>query len=99
MTIKCVNKKTNILSPGNAKIVTRNAIAAKVMKENGIPVTQLYDAVVDKLELGRGIHWSAAGYAIMAKAIAENIEIALKKPGRKSPNNVSGSDLGGSNRR
>ena len=92
MTIKCVDKKTNILSPDNAKIVKRNAIAAQIMKENGIPVTELYDAVVDKLELGGGIHWSDAGYAIMARAIAENIEIALKKPGRKSPNNASGAD-------
>ncbi|MEE9367814.1 MAG: glycoside hydrolase family 97 N-terminal domain-containing protein [Pontiella sp.] len=77
-------KETGKLKPNNAKIVKRNAIAERVMKENGIPVTRLYAAVIDKLDLGGGIHWSAKGYAIMAEAIAKNSEIALKEPRKKT---------------
>ncbi len=83
------DKKTNILSLGNAKIVKRNAVAARVMKENEIPVTELYDSVSDKLELGDGIHWSGDGYMIMAKTIVPNIEFALKKPRQKTENGMS----------
>ena len=70
------DKETNTLSPGNAKIVKRNAIAAEIMKESGIPITDLYSAVIDKLEFGGGIHWSSAGYGIMAAAVAKSIDAA-----------------------
>jgi len=78
------DKETGVLKPDNKLIVTRNAIAERVMKENGILITPLYDLVINKLELGSGIHWSAAGYQIMAEAIAKNIETELAKPRKKS---------------
>ena len=58
-----------------ATVTGRNAIAARVMKESGIPTNDLHGLVVDKLHLARGdkFHWKSEGYALMARAVSEAI--------------------------
>ena len=71
------NRKTLKLNADNAKIVRRNKIAKRVMSEAGMTITDLYGTVIDKLRLGGGIHWSRAGYHLMAEKIVSNIQAAL----------------------
>ena len=60
----------------NPTIIERNALAAEVMKKNGVVVNDLYTVVVNRLDLARldRFHWNAAGYQIMANQILENIK-------------------------
>lgn len=66
----------------NKTIVERNAIAARVMAEEGIPVNDLYGLMSDKLKLGRGdkFHWNGEAYSLMAKQIVSKIQAATPKP-------------------
>jgi len=69
-----------------ATITGRNAIAARVMKEKGIPTNDLHGLVVDKLHLARGdkFHWKAEGYALMARA-ASNAILQACRPDQTGP--------------
>jgi len=60
-------------------IVGRNAIAARVMKDNKIPVNDLHALTVGRLELAKGdkFHWKGEGYAVMARAVSQAILKAL----------------------
>lgn len=68
------------LDPVNNKTIRdRNMIAAKVMKEYGIPVNDLYTLMSDKLQLARGdkFHWNSEGYQHMAKQVISSIDQAM----------------------
>lgn len=63
----------------NPKVLARNAAAAPIMQEFGIPVNDLYSLVVGKAELrsGDAAHFSAAGRELQGKQVAEVIRKAL----------------------
>ncbi len=65
----------------NPTIIKRNALAKWVMKENNIPVNDLYGLVVDKLGLARldRFHWKSGGYQLMANQTVEFIKKELNK--------------------
>ena len=67
----------------NKTITDRNLIAAKVMKEYGIPVNDLYALMSDKLQLACGdkFHWTGAGYAVMAEQIVSLVKKELGPAG------------------
>jgi len=72
--------KPMILDPVNNKTIRdRNMIAAKVMKEYGIPVNDLYALMSDKLQLASGdkFHWNGSGYQHMAKQVISFIDQAM----------------------
>lgn len=57
----------------NPVIVEHNAMAAQVMRENKIPINDLYTLMVSKLNLARGdqFHWKSEASALQGKAVAE----------------------------
>lgn len=65
----------------NPIIVKRNQLAQQVMQENEIPVNDLYNLMVDKLELARldRFHWNQKGYQLMSDQIATSVLEALTK--------------------
>ncbi len=70
----------------DASVVEYNRIALRVMKELGVPVGDLYTACGDaeqrgKLVVADGVHFNAAGRALLGSAVAEVIakELAGKE--------------------
>jgi lysophospholipase L1-like esterase len=65
----------NTLGEGNAVVTARNALAAEIMAERGIPVDDLYQVVVGKPDLRSpdGYHYSGPGYEALGKAVADAI--------------------------
>jgi len=65
----------------NGNILEQNRIADKVMAECGVPVSDFYAMLVDKLELARGgkdkFHWTAPAYKILGDKCAEAVLKAL----------------------
>lgn len=61
----------------NANIVEQNRLAAKVMAEHGVPVSDFYALLVDKLELARGgkdkFHWTPPAYRILGDKCVEAV--------------------------
>ena len=59
----------------NPIIVEHNALAAKVMQSEGIPIDDLYQLVVNKRKLAAGdqFHWKKEGSTLMGKAVARAI--------------------------
>ena len=75
------NDDVNTLSDANAKVIERNAVALPIMQEDGIPVDDLYQAVVGKGELrnvGDGYHYNGAGYDVLGKAVVEAVKQAVQ---------------------
>jgi acetyl esterase/lipase len=71
-----VKGKPRQLDPvNNPTIVKRNAIAARVMKDNDIPVNDLYALSIANLNLKRPdkYHWSKQGSALQGKEIVKKI--------------------------
>ncbi len=66
----------------NAVVMERNAAAARVMKENGVAVNDLYALVVDDLEnlsANKGnVHYNEKGRRLEGEAVANAILRALK---------------------
>ncbi|NPA37397.1 MAG: SGNH/GDSL hydrolase family protein [Chlorobi bacterium] len=64
----------------NPIIADRNLIAGIVMKNNEIPVDDLYSLCLLNLHLARGdrFHWTAPMYRMMAIQVAEKIKYFLK---------------------
>ncbi len=65
--------------------VKANAIAAEVMKANGVAVDDLYARVVPQVEQDqrpKNVHFTDEGYAFLAKQVAERILEALKAESR-----------------
>ena len=67
----------------NPTITERNGIAARVMKDAGIEVDDLYGLMSDKLRLGKGdkFHWQAEGQKMQGKQVADFVRNALGKDG------------------
>ena len=85
ITVK--GKPTELDPVHNATIVERNAIAARVMGECGIPINDLYTLMAKRLNLakGDGFHWTAPGRNIHAKAVIDAVKQALARPGQEQP--------------
>jgi hypothetical protein len=65
----------------NANILEQNRMAAKVMAETNVPVSDFYALLAGKLELARGgkdkFHWTAPAYQILGEACAQSVSNAL----------------------
>mgnify|MGYP003345094022 CR=1 FL=1 len=65
----------------NGTIIEHNRMAAKVMAECGLPVSDFYALLVGKLELARGgkdkFHWTAPAYKILGDKCVESVLKAL----------------------
>ena len=62
------------------KVPEYNAVAAKVMKENGVAIDDLNAAItprIAELQNPKDVHYKAEGYAFLAKQVAASIEAAL----------------------
>lgn len=62
--------------------VKYNAVAAKVMKETGVPTNDLHALCVPNLaewQLPKNVHFNAAGSKGLAEKVSKEIETALKK--------------------
>jgi arylsulfatase A-like enzyme len=73
--------------PGRIKgdEVIYNAVAAKIMAENGVATDDLYTLAIPpltKLQQPKNVHFTAAGYNLLAGQVADSILAAL--PGRKT---------------
>ena len=58
-----------------------NAIAQRVMKENGVAIDDLNTAItpqIAKLQNPKDVHYNAEGYKFLAGEVAKSIEAALK---------------------
>jgi acyl-CoA thioesterase-1 len=66
----------------NADVIAYNAIARKIMEENGVAVDDLYEATLPHLvqiQQAANVHFNAAGSDVMARAVARIVKAALKK--------------------
>ena len=66
----------------HAEEVKYNAVAARVMKDEGIPTDDLHEHSEPKItewQLPQNVHFTAEGYAGLAAKVAAEIEAALKK--------------------
>ena len=65
----------------NGTIVEHNRMAAKVMAECGVPVSDFYSLLVEKLELARGgkdkFHWTPPAYTLLGNKCVESVSQAL----------------------
>jgi hypothetical protein len=65
----------------NGTIIEHNRMAAQVMAECGVPVSDFYALLVDKLDLARGgkdkFHWNAPAYQILGDKCVEAVSQAL----------------------
>jgi len=70
----------------NADVLAYNAVARKVMDENGIAVDDLYEFALPRLseiQLPANVHFSGPGYRALAGEVAQAITEALaKRPGK-----------------
>jgi acyl-CoA thioesterase-1 len=58
-----------------------NRIAAKIMKEEGVAINDLFAFALEKqaeIQLERNVHFTKHGYQLMADRVAEKIKTALK---------------------
>ena len=70
------------LSPSRkfGKVPEYNAIAAKVMEDNGVAIDDLNAAItprIAELQNPKDVHYKPEGYAFLAKQVAASIEAAL----------------------
>ena len=63
----------------NPVIVEHNAMAAKVMKEEGVPIDNLGALMMPHLDLARGdrFHWKPEGTALLVKQVSDTLLKAL----------------------
>jgi lysophospholipase L1-like esterase len=62
------------------KVPEYNAIAEKVMKENGVAIDDINAAIIPRiagLQSAKAMHFKAEGSAFLAKQVAASIEAAL----------------------
>jgi hypothetical protein len=61
----------------NGTIIEHNRMAAQVMAECGVPVSDFYALLVDKLDLARGgkdkFHWNGPAYQILGDKCVEEV--------------------------
>jgi hypothetical protein len=61
-------------SKANATVLRRNEIAARVMTELGIPIDDLYAAIVDHCDWhSDSLHFNAEGYAALAASVVKSV--------------------------
>ena len=67
----------------NPVILEHNRMAAKVMAEAGVPVSDFYALLVDHREWARGdqFHWTAPAYDLLARTVVASVEKALSPAG------------------
>jgi len=59
----------------NGVVLRRNEIAARVMDELGVPIDDLYAAIVDHCDWHRdALHFNAEGYAALAASVVASVE-------------------------
>jgi acyl-CoA thioesterase-1 len=61
-------------------VVAYNAIAAKVMNDNGVAMDDLYTAILpsqSKLQRPKDVHFQREGYDVLAKSVATSIQSQL----------------------
>jgi hypothetical protein len=59
-----------------------NAVAKKVMEENGVPINDLYAFALPKLkeiQLPSNVHYTPKGYQALGEEVARHLEAALQK--------------------
>jgi acyl-CoA thioesterase-1 len=64
-------------------VVKYNQIAAGVMQQNGVPIDDLFTAILPQeaqVQKTNNVHFSPAGYQILAQHVADSIEKALNGP-------------------
>ena len=64
----------------NSKVLRRNALAEEIMQEYHIPISDLYQLVLNKVELrgADGYHYNADGQRVQGEAISELLLQFLK---------------------
>ena len=69
----------------NPVIVEHNAMAAKVMKDEGVPINDLGALMVQHLDLARGdrFHWKPEGTALLVQQVSETLLQALAGMSKK----------------
>jgi len=69
----------------NGTIMAHNAMAAKIMEENKIPIDDLYSLMTNHLSLGtaEGVHWTPEGARMEGLAVANAIKPYLGATGNK----------------
>lgn len=63
-------------------IPSRNEIAVKLMKENGVAIDDLYAVVLpvqDKIQRPGDVHYNPEGYEVLSTAVANSVEAELPK--------------------
>ncbi len=63
-----------------ANVVKYNEIAARVMADNKIPTDDLFSAILPQeaqLQMKNNVHFSKAGYELLAQHVADSIKAAL----------------------
>jgi lysophospholipase L1-like esterase len=66
----------------HADIAPYNAVAEKVMKQNHVPIDDLYQAILPReaeLQLPNNAHYHPEGYKVLAASVAASIEAQLSK--------------------
>jgi acyl-CoA thioesterase-1 len=66
----------------NDDVLRYNAMAAKIMKAEGVPTNDLYSFAakrLEKIQRPRNVHFTPAGSKTLATQVAGSIETALKK--------------------
>lgn len=73
--VSVIDKPTELDAAVNAIVLDHNAMAAKIMNEERIPVDDLYALSVAHLDLmqGDGFHWKAEGFAVQGEQVAKYI--------------------------
>jgi hypothetical protein len=71
----------------NPVIVEHNRMAAKVMAEMGVPVSDFYALLVDKRGWARGdrFHWTAPAYDLLARTVVETVLRELARSNTSKP--------------
>ena len=67
----------------NADVIAYNAVAKKIMTENGIAIDDLYAFALPKLsaiQRPANVHFTDEGSKVLAKQVVASIEAALPKP-------------------
>ena len=64
----------------NSDVIAYNAVARRIMEENGIPIDDLYPVALSRLgEIQRpaNVHFTDPGYEVLAESVAASIRTAL----------------------
>ncbi len=72
----------------NSDVIEYNAVAKKIMDENGVAIDDLYTFAlpqIEKIQLKANVHYTGEGYGELAKQVASSIEAAL--PAKAPANN------------